>query len=274
MNRTKGLLMTHRTTHVPAQSAWMGAIASEAVKLWSLLSNRILLLVPVVMIAGAGGMLSLGMVARLTDERFAGQVIAATPMMFVDSVLWAQIAVAIVAVLAVTNEYTSGQVRLSLLAAPTRLPWLAAKALVLGAAGFVVGVVGSATALGISAIVLTGTEVRYEIEFGDAVLLTLKSGLYLAAIAIFAIGVTAVIRHVVAALVAVLALLVVLPPVLASIPGASEAADYLPTIAGRRLISDFPTAAELTPWAGFGILAMWSAAALLLAGVLLRTRDA
>lgn len=265
--------MNRQTIDATVRPAWVGAIGAEVVKLWSLLSNRILLLLPVVMIAGSGGLLSLGMVARLTDERFAGQEIAATPMMFIDAVLWAQIVVAIVAVLAVTNEYTSGQVRLSLLSLPTRTPWLGAKALVLGAAGFLIGVVGSAIALGISAAVLTHTDVRYEIAFGEASVLSLKSGLYLAMIAILAIGVTALIRHVVAALIAVLALLIVLPPVLASIPGVSDVADYLPTIAGRRLISDFETVAHLTPWAGFGVLSIWAAGALVLSGVLLKARD-
>lgn len=265
--------MNRQTIDATVRPAWVGAIGAEVVKLWSLLSNRILLLLPVVMIAGSGGLLSLGMVARLTDERFAGQEIAATPMMFIDAVLWAQIVVAIVAVLAVTNEYTSGQVRLSLLSLPTRTPWLGAKALVLGAAGFLIGVVGSAIALGISAAVLTHTDVRYEIAFGEAAVLSLKSGLYLAMIAILAIGVTALIRHVVAALIAVLALLIVLPPVLASIPGVSDVADYLPTIAGRRLISDFETVAHLTPWAGFGVLSIWAAGALVLSGVLLKARD-
>ncbi|WP_449281962.1 hypothetical protein [Leucobacter sp.] len=247
---------------------------AEALKLWSLLSNRILLIVPVVMIAGSGTMLSLGMISRLTDPRFAGQEIAATPLMFVDSVLWAQIIVAIVAVLAVTGEYTSGQVRLSLLALPTRLPWLGAKATVLAVAGFLVGIIGSAIALCVSALVLPGTEVQYEISFGEAILLSVKSGLYLGVIAILAVGLTAVIRHVVAALIAVLVLLIVLPPVLGSIPGVRDAVDYLPTIAGRRLVSDFETAAQLTPWAGFGVLAVWAAAVLVLSGVLLRTRDA
>lgn len=265
----------NRQTAVRAPfSAWGGSIRSEVLKLWSLLSNRILLIVPILMIAGSGGMLSIGMVARLTDERFAGQEITARPMEFVDSVLWAQVVVAIVAVLAVTNEYTSGQVRLSLLALPSRLPWLGAKAVVLGVAGFCVGVLGSAVALGISAIALTDTEVHYEVSFGEAVSLSLKSGLYLAVIAILVVGVTALIRHVVAALIAVLALLIVVPPVLSSLPRVSEAVDYLPTIAGRRLFSDFETVAELTPWVGFGVLAVWAAVALVLSGVLLKARDA
>lgn len=65
--------------------------------------------------------------SRLTDPRFAGQLIQARPMQFVDSVLWAQVLIAVIAVLAATGEYGSGQIKLSLLATPTRLPVLAAK---------------------------------------------------------------------------------------------------------------------------------------------------
>lgn len=266
--------MTRRSTHAPTMPAWLGALSAELVKLWTLLSNRILLAVSVLIIFGSGGLLSIGLVARLTDPRFAGQSIEATPMQFVDSVLWAQILVAIIAVLAVTGEYTSGQVRLSLLALPTRLPWLGAKTLVLSAAGLLIGVVGTAISLGISVLVLTGTDVRYQVEAMEAVALCLRSGLYLAAIAVLAVGLTAVLRHVVASLVAVLALLVVMPPVLSSVPGIGWVADYTPTFAGRRLISDFDSLAQLTPWGGFGVLAAWAVAALLLAGVMLKTRDA
>ncbi|UOR03283.1 hypothetical protein MUN77_08375 [Leucobacter allii] len=266
--------MQRRSPYPRVRSAWPGAIASETLKLLSLRSNRILLVVALVMIAGAGTLLSIATVGRLSDERFAGQEISATPEMFVDAVLWAQIVIVVLAVLAVVNEYTSGQVTLSLLAAPTRLPWLGAKALVLALSGFLVGVIGTAVSFGVSALVVVGTEVRYEIAFGDAALLSMKSGLYLAVIAVLAIGVAALVRHVVAALVAVLALIVVLPPVLASIPGIGAAADFLPTIAGRRLISDFETAVQLSPWAGFGVLAAWTALALALSGALLAARDA
>ena len=266
--------MNRRSTRASARAVWLGAPSAELVKLWTLRSNRILIVVSVLIILGSGGLFSMSLVARLTDPRFAGQTIEAAPMQFVDSVLWAQVVVAIVGVLAVTGEYTSGQVRLSLLALPTRLPWLGAKTLVLAATGFLIGIVGAAISLGISVLVLTGTDVRYDFETAEAVVLCLRSGLYLAAIATLAVGLSAVLRHVVASLVVVLALLVVVPPVLSSIPGIGWLTDYLPTIAGRRLISDFDSLAQLTPWVGFGVLVAWAAAALLLAGVLLRARDA
>ncbi|MDR6867904.1 ABC-2 type transport system permease protein [Microbacterium resistens] len=266
--------MTRRDSRASLRPTWSGALIAEALKLWTLLSNRILLAVAVLIIVGSGSLFSMGLVSRLTDPRFAGQAVGATPLQFVDSVLWAQIVVAILGVLAVTSEYASGQVRLSLLALPTRLPWLGAKALVLTVAGFLVGVIGTAISLGGSVFALTGTGVHYDPELSEITALCLRSGLYLAAIAAFAVGLTAVLRHVVAGLVSVLALLIVVPPVLSSIPGIGRLADYTPTSAGRRLISDYETIAQLTPWAGFGVLVAWTLAALLAAGILLRARDA
>ncbi|MGO2113280.1 MAG: hypothetical protein ACTH31_16880 [Pseudoclavibacter sp.] len=250
------------------------AVGAELVKLWSLRSNRTLLAAAVVMIGGSGAMLSLAHLSRIEDPRFAGETITVTATQFVDSVLWAQVLVAIVAVLAVTGEYTSGSVRLSLLALPTRLPWLGAKALVLAAAGFVVGLVGTSISYGASAAILSSSEVVYDVALGDAARLCAYSGLYLAAIAALSVAVAALLRGVVVALLGTLAMLVVLPPIVGSIPPIAAAADFLPTIAGRRLISDFATAAELTPIAGFGVLLAWVCTALLTSGVLLVRRDA
>jgi ABC-2 type transport system permease protein len=266
--------MNRRSPASPLRPVVVGALASEAVKLWTLRSNQVLAAVALLVISSTGALLSFGLLARTTDSRFAGQAITAEPMQFVDSVLWAQVVVAVLAVLAITSEYTSGQARLSLLALPTRSPWLAAKALVLAALGFLIGVIGVAVSLGLSVLILSGSEVGYEPVLGESVSLALRSGAYLAAIAVLAMGVAAALRHVVAALSAVLGLLIVAPPLVSSIPGIREAADYTPTSAGRRLISEFPTVAQLDPWVGFGVLSLWAVVALLTAGVLLRARDA
>lgn len=266
--------MNRRSTAIPLRPVLVGALASEAVKLWSLRSNQVLTAVAMLVISSTGALLSFGLLARTTDPRFAGQTITAEPVQFVDSVLWAQVVVAVLAVLAITGEYTSGQARLSLLALPTRSPWLAAKALVLATLGFLIGVIGAACALGLSVLILTGSEVVYTPELGETVSLALRSGAYLAAIAVLAMGVATALRHVTGALIAVLGLLIVAPLLLSSIPGIREAADYTPTSAGRRLISEFPTVAQLDPWVGFGVLALWVVVALLTAGVLLHARDA
>ena len=266
--------MTLRTVSSSTRPALAGALSSEALKLWTLRSQRALAAGALLLIISTGILLMISTRSRLTDPRFAGQPVTPEPPQLVDSVLWAQIVIAVLAVLGVTSEYTSGQARLSLLAVPSRATWLAAKAAVSATLGFLVGVVGTGLLLGVAALLLPGSEVGYAPELAESVGLALGSGAYLAAIAALATGVAAALRHVVAALTAVLGLLVVVPALLASIPGIRAAADYTPTHAGRRLISDFPTTAELDPSVGFGVLALWTVLALLVAGVLLQARDA
>ena len=266
--------MNGHSTAFQTRPILIGALASETVKLWTLRSNQALAAAALLVISGSGALFSLSLRSRITDPRFAGQTITAEPVQLVDSVLWAQIVVAVIAVLAVTGEYTSGQAKLSLLALPTRLPWLAAKAVVVGTLGFLIGTIGAAFSLGLSVLILSGSEVVYTPELGEAVSLALRSGAYLAAVPVLAMGVAAALRHVVAALVAVLGLLIVAPLLLSSIAGTREAADYTPTYAGRRLISDFPTFAELGPWTGYAVLVGWAVVALVVAGLALRARDA
>lgn len=265
--------MTQQSTRPSSRPPLAGSLASEGVKLRTLPINSLLSLVAVISIIGTGGMLAASLLTRLSDPQFAGETVAAVPLQFVDSVLWAQLIVAVIAVLAVTNEYSSGEVRLSLLALPARWPWLAGKSIVLALRGFLIGVFGAGGSLGLSALLLSGSEVAYDLGIAEAVSLTLRSGLYLAAIAVFSVSVATVVRHVVAALIAVLVLLVVLPPLLSSIAALEITADFTPTYAGRRIISDFPTLAELSPWAGFGVLLLWVVVATVGAASLLKVRD-
>lgn len=268
----------HSSIARPARGrpALLGAIASEAVKLRSLRSNWILSAAALVLIIGSGTMQCVGLIARLTDPRFAGQLIEARPMQFVDAVLWAQVLIAVIAVLAATGEYGSGQIKLSLLALPTRLPLLAAKAITVALLAFVIGVVGAAVALAVPLAVLAESGIDYPIDLPTAVGLALGSGAYLAAIAALSSAAGMLLRHVVPALAVTLATVTILPSIIASIPVdvIRDAAAYFPTTAGRMLISDLPTTAALEPWQGYLVLLAWVAAVWIAAAVSLRARDA
>src|SRR5690606_2880927 len=54
----------------------------------------------------------------------------------------AQIVVAVLGVMVITGEYSTGQIRSTLAAVPTRLPVLAAKAVVVSVVAFVTGALG------------------------------------------------------------------------------------------------------------------------------------
>lgn len=249
------------------------AIVSEAVKLTTLRSNLILAAMAFFMIVGSATLSSLAMLTRLTDPRFAGQVIEAQEAQFVDSVLWAQVLVAVVAILAITREYSSGQIRTTLLSVPTRTPVLVAKSAVVAVGAFVLGIVAGSLAFAISTPVLTGTDVVYEFDLGEATRLSLVCGVVLAATGLLALGLATVLRNVVAALAVAIPTLTILPAVIGSIPAdpIRDAARFFPTAAASALIHPDPATA---PWQAGVALAVWALGALLLGGILLRLRDA
>src|SRR5690348_963640 len=198
----------------------------------------------------------------------------------------------VVGAMFITAEYRRGLIRTTLAAAPARGRVLAAKAMVIGGVTFVAGVIGAAPVIPIGARLLRAhgnyvfpmsglTEVR--LVAGTAALLAITAVLALAA--------GTILRHAAEAITAVVALTVVtyfFSVPLAVLP--AGAADWLLRVtpaagfAIQQYVPAYPQVNNvytpqhgyfpLAPWAGFGVLCLWAAAALCLATVLLRRRDA
>ena len=196
-----------------------------------------------------------------------------------------QAVVAVLAVLAVGSEYSTGMIRLTLAAMPRRLTVLSAKAAVITGcvlAGSVVAVLGS---LAVGRLILPG---RGLTAANGYALLSLANGpdaraaagsvLYLALIALLAIGVATAVRDSAVAVGLVLALLYLFPIVSALIPDhvlARHLEQIAPMTAGLYIqattgVRDLP----LTPWQGLGVLALWAAGAVALGAAVLKLRDA
>ena len=186
-----------------------------------------------------------------------------------------QIVVAVLGVLVISGEYTTGQIRSTLAAVPTRLPVLWAKAIILGVTAFVVG----AVAVVLSALVTTPMLAPYEmaVDFSDSASLQMMLGvpLYLTAIALLGLGIGTLLRHSAGGIATVLGILLVLP-ILSIVPltAVQNAAPYLPSVAGERIITGADVAAVLTPWQGYGVLWIYVVVVMAAAAVLLRRRDA
>ena len=197
----------------------------------------------------------------------------------------AQLVVAVLAILTITGEYTTGMIRSTLAAVPTRLPALWAKALVL----FVVVTLVSLLAVALSylaALPFLGT-LGLGLDLGDPDVLRVVLGtpLYLATIALFAFAVGTLMRHSAGAIAVVLGFLLVIENVLGGIPWRplEVIAPFLPSRAGSRLLYEQPmldvmdqgsTVATLSAWQGYGVLAAWTVLLLAAAAFLLRRRDA
>jgi ABC-2 type transport system permease protein len=196
-----------------------------------------------------------------------------------------QAIVAIVAVTAVSGEYGTGMIRLTLAATPGRWRVLAAKAAVTGAATLAAGAVAVLVSVLAGAVLLArhgiGPAHGYEaLSLGHGAVLRAAAGsvLYLALVALFGLGVAAMIRDSAVAIGTVLGLLYLFP-ILASVAGSPTWQRHLdqvsPMTAGLYIQATTNLRAlPLTPWQGLGILAAWAAAAMLAGGLLLRFRDA
>ena len=195
-----------------------------------------------------------------------------------------QAVVAILAVLVISGEYTTGMIRTTLTAMPHRVTVLGAKAALLS------GLVLAAGTIAVLGSVLTGrillpghgfTAARGfpPLSLADGPVLRAAAGsvLYLALIALLSLGMATAVREPAVAIGIVLSLLY-LAPVVAPLLNQQwhrHLEQIGPTTAGLAIQATTGLRSlPISPWGGLGVLAAWAAAALLLGGVLLRLRDA
>lgn len=187
-----------------------------------------------------------------------------------------QLAVCVLGVLVIANECSSGTIRSSLLAVPHRTPMLIAKAVVFAVVVFVVGVVAAFGAFFVGAPILHS---KAPVGIGDPGVLgaILGAGLYGAVLGVFSIAIGAIVRHTAGGIAGIIAFVLVLAPLTQLIPGSigEHVFAYLPTSAGQLMVNARQDPDDLlTPWQGFGVMCLWTAALMLLANYLLRRRDA
>jgi len=196
-----------------------------------------------------------------------------------------QVVVTLLAVLAVGGEYGTGMIRVTLAATPRRLTVLAAKAVVVtggAAAAGAVAVLGSVLA---GRLILPGRGLSAAngyplMSLGNGPDLRAAAGsvLYLALIALLALGVTTAVRDSAVGTGLVLGLLYLFPIASAVVPDHTlsrhleqaapmTAGLWIQATAGVRSL-------PLTPWQGLGVLALWTLGALILGAAVLRLRDA
>ena len=192
-------------------------------------------------------------------------------------VFFAQLVVVVLGVLAMTGEYSSGMIRSTLAAVPGRLPVLAAKAIVLFVATFVVGALSTVGSFLIAAQVLAAQGVHASLFDANVCVPLLGGALYLALVSVFALGIGAIVRSSAGGISASLGFVLLVPIVLQMLPGTWESGiePYLISNAGINMfgVPAF-TAVSMAPGQELLIVLGWLAASLVTAAVLLRRRDA
>ncbi|MFI0239240.1 ABC transporter permease [Streptomyces sp. NPDC016845] len=170
---------------------------------------------------------------------------------------------------ALSSEYLNGALRVSLAAVPDRTLFYGAKTAVVGACALVVG---TATTFGafLAGQAFMGPD-ALRLDDPGALRACLGGGVYLALMALFAAGLTAVLRSAVAVLSILVPFLLIVSFVVGDVAGA--AADFLPDRAGQQVLRQ-DAVGSLGPWTGLVVTALWAAAAQLAGWWAVRRRDA
>ena len=202
------------------------------------------------------------------------------------------IAAVIVAAMFMTAEYRRGLIRVTLAASPQRNRMLAAKAIVIGGATFVVGLPAVVAALLIQEPLARSRGIFIDpVSMLTEIRMLAGTALVLALAAVLALALGAILRRGAVTVTAVIAVIVL--PYFFTVPLAvlpAGAADWLLRItpaAAFAIQQPYPPYPQVTasytpgngyyplaPWAGLAVLCAWTALALGLAMYLLRRRDA
>jgi ABC-2 type transport system permease protein len=190
-----------------------------------------------------------------------------------DGVLIGQLALIVFSVLLVTSEYGSRMIGLSLLAVPRRGQFYAAKMIVVGLAAAVVA---------IPAVVLAYMATEFALgPYGSS---PLASGVpramlgavgYLTLMSVFAAGIAVIARNPIVPLATLLPLVLAGSQILSIIGATTVIARFLPDRAGMRMLAvSAGNSDQLSSVAGFAVMLVWAAAALMGGYLLLQRRDA
>jgi len=196
-----------------------------------------------------------------------------------------QAIVAVLAVLAISSEYSTGMIRVTLTAMPCRTTVLAAKAALLAGLVLAIGSVAVVGCVLAGRLILPGHGFDPAhgfalLSLANATVLRAAAGsvLYLALIALLSLGISTAVRDSAVAIGIVLALLYLFP-IVANVVTNETWHRHLeqigPMTAGLAIqaTTNLPSL-PISPWAGLGVLAAWAGGALLAGGLLLRLRDA
>ncbi|MBC9727364.1 ABC transporter permease [Streptomyces sp. TRM68367] len=186
-----------------------------------------------------------------------------------------QLAMIVFGVLVVSNEYSTGMIRTSLAAVPQRGTFLLSKIAVASGLALAVGLVTSFASFFLGQAMLG----EHRASLGDTGVLraVVGGGLYMALIAMFSMGVAAMLRSPMLSLGILMPFFFLISSILGNVGATEKIGRFLPDQAGSKIMQVVTPVGDDTPygpWGGLGIMALWVLAALVGGFVLLEKRDA
>ena len=265
---------TTSTPAAPGRLTPSAARRSEWIKTRSLRSSTVLLATTAVFAAVLGPIQTVGHVLSGAPVA-AATVEDVTAALALSGMSSAVITAGILGVLLVTNEFTSGQVRTTLVAVPRRTLLVWSKASVTSVVVAVTGVVATAVALVAAVLILRGGGIDADVSIATGIRLVLGATANLVMWAVLGQAFGWLTRSALGAAMALLGLMLVVPALVGIIPGVGPvAAAWLPSQVSLALMRvDAGTGGPGLVAASVATVA-YLVASLVLASVVLRRRDA
>jgi ABC-2 type transport system permease protein len=183
---------------------------------------------------------------------------------------------AVLGVMVISAEYTTGMIRSTLQAQPRRLTALGAKILVFAALMLVVGELLNFAAFFVGRQVIA-SHIPVHLSDPGVTRAVIGAGLYFALLGLFSLAFGAILRHTAGAITAVLGWVLIVSSLTTLLPDSwgHHLNAYMPTNAGQLILRAQQAPDDLlSPWQGLGVFALWTVLLLVIAAVLFKRRDA
>lgn len=262
---------------VRARTTLPRVIRSEWTKLWSLRSTYWTLALALVISLGFSALINWGMSSNLDQMSAHDRATVDPASASLVGLAFGQLAIAVLGVLTISSEYSTGGIKATLTAVPQRMKVLAAKAVVFLFVAVVIGLVASFSAFAVAQPFWAHQHMAPSLSDPGVLRAVIGGGLLIAGCGMFAFAVASLLRHTAGAITTAVAVLLVLPSLVGLLPGSwgDTIAKYFFTNAGQQITTvSYHDPSQLGPWPGFiAFTVEW----LVLLGVgayLMRRRDA
>ncbi len=251
-------------------------IRSEWTKIWSVRSTLWSLLAMFAATVGFATLVSWGMSSSLQHMPPGQRATLDVTGVSMYGTSFGVLAMAVLGVLIISGEYSTGGIKATLTAVPQRMKVLLAKFVVFLITGLVVGLVTSFAAFRVS--MLFWDRHGLAVGLGDPGVLRAVIGgaLYIVGGGLFGFALGVLIRHSAGAITAAIGLLLVVPMLTNLLPGGwgHTVHKLFTSNAGQRITEVIHSPGLLRPWQGYAVFTLEWLVPLLAGAYLMRRRDA
>ena len=263
---------TATSRHSTGKASIWSLTKGEWIKFWSVRSTSVTL------VAAGVATVALGMIFAAVADSEAAPGPAALLTNPVDIALAgigiSEMIVGVLGVMIVAGEYSTGLIRTWFAAAGSRSRVIVGKVTVLASSVFVMGALSAALALAAGQAVYAGSELT--VPLADLLDVIVGTAVYLTGIALMGVALGFILRSTAAGIGTLVGGVFIGPQLLNLLPDSITEVflRFLPSEAGAAMMSNMSNPDLLGPVPAYGVFGVWVISLLVLAGLLVRRRDA